>query len=500
MFNKRVLFIALTVVALLAVLAGVSVGSGFTEDVRTAYTERTVDFLSDEPIFSKHSLEELILGSDVIAVVTLESVSRGVEKQKLSNPSGSYSQTGYVKSLEFHFEVEQYLKGQDADRITGLVLNMGSQYNTAAGAMLGKPPDQDRKTDWDDRKAVVFLRDDGKDPEVNWKTGRYWMAVTTPEDDYYSIASFYRRPWLPAVSDSADEQTFLLESDVKGRTTPPETITLDDLKGRISFMEQKIVGRSEQYRRCVVSQLHWHGRESQDTTPYKRDDVAIWSGLPGGAHFFTSPVAPYILQARHDNPLQPGQKDAYVLDGKDKDYFKATTPGYISLARPLPAGDYRIYHAHFPWGLGAGCGGTVPEPEMRRLELFIKVGAPEGTLHEAFLDPVEDGKGVVAAGGTVGVLEPATFSDANGAPATIQRIAWEGEAGGVGTVKITLSPHDSVAGHTVEFIALDGSVSLSLAAAEAQVDAANGTLTWKVESQPWRSGDKLMLRVSAAVS
>ena len=45
---------------------------------------------------------------------------------------------------------------------------------------------------------------------------------------------------------------------------------------------------------------------------------------------------------------------------------------------------------------------------------------------------------------------------------------------------------------TVNFIALDGSVSLSLGVADATVDATTGTLSWTVESQPWQSGDKLM--------
>ena len=146
------------------------------------------------------------------------------------------------------------------------------------------------------------------------------------------------------------------------------------------------------------------------------------------------------------------------------------------------------------------CGGTVPEDEMARAEIIVNVTAPSGTLHEAFFDPAEDGKAVVA-DNTVGVLEPAIFTDANGVEATIQRIAWEAESGGVGTVKLDfISPHNSIAGHTVDFIALNGSVPLSLAVADAQVDATNGTLTWKVQSQPWQSGDKLMLRVSAPVS
>ena len=50
----------------------------------------------------------------------------------------------------------------------------------------------------------------------------------------------------------------------------------------------------------------------------------------------------------------------------------------------------------------------------------------------------------------------------------------------------------------MDFIALDGSVSLSLSVADATMDAANDTLSWPVASQPWRSGDKLMVRIREA--
>ena len=62
-------------------------------------------------------------------------------------------------------------------------------------------------------------------------------------------------------------------------------------------------------------------------------------------------------------------------------------------------------------------------------------------------------------------------------------------------MKLELSPHSTLAGHTLDFIALDGSVQLSLKVAEAEADETTGTLTWKVESQPWKAGDKLMLRI-----
>ena len=62
-------------------------------------------------------------------------------------------------------------------------------------------------------------------------------------------------------------------------------------------------------------------------------------------------------------------------------------------------------------------------------------------------------------------------------------------------MKLTLSPQSSIAGHTLDFIGLDGSVSLSLAVSDAQQD--DTSLVWKLAEQPWQSGDKLMLRIAA---
>ena len=120
-----------------------------------------------------------------------------------------------------------------------------------------------------------------------------------------------------------------------------------------------------------------------------------------------------------------------------------------------------------------------------------------GTLHEAFFDPVTVGS-AVAADGANGVLKPALFAGANGATTTIERIAWEPGSGATGTVKVALSPHTGVASHAVDFIALDGSVSLSLNVADAAVDLASNTLSWPVVSQPWQNGDELMVRIREA--
>lgn len=94
------------------------------------------------------------------------------------------------------------------------------------------------------------------------------------------------------------------------------------------------------------------------------------------------------------------------------------------------------------------------------------------------------------------MLKPAAFTDANGASATLQRIEWApGTGSGPGTVKLKVTPHTGVAGHIVDFLELDGTVSLSLTVDDATVDAANGTLSWPVAAQPWEDGDTLMVRV-----
>ena len=102
----------------------------------------------------------------------------------------------------------------------------------------------------------------------------------------------------------------------------------------------------------------------------------------------------------------------------------------------------------------------------------------------------------VAADDANGVLKPATFTDADGTSATIERISWEpGTGSEPGTVKLKLSPQTVIAAHIVDFIELDGTTSLSLNADVATLDAANNTLSWPVASQPWHDGDELMLRI-----
>ncbi len=101
------------------------------------------------------------------------------------------------------------------------------------------------------------------------------------------------------------------------------------------------------------------------------------------------------------------------------------------------------------------------------LEETITVIASPGTLAESFFDPYADGEAV-------------------GDTTTIGTIRWE-------SGKISAKLTQDVTGHVLDFIALDGSVSLSLCVADASRDS--DALTWAVATQPWSAGDKLMLRI-----
>ena len=144
-------------------------------------------------------------------------------------------------------------------------------------------------------------------------------------------------------------------------------------------------------------------------------------------------------------------------------------PGDVSTGRPLPAGEYRAFmRTRGPEGVMC----DAPALVMQSWEHIITVTAPEGTLSEAFYDPVADG-GATAATTTVGTIRYET-----------------------NTVKAALTP--TVTNHILDFIALDGSVTLSLDVSDAT--EADGVLSWSVTDAPWSAGDQLMLRIRQPVA
>ena len=451
------------------------------------------------------SLEERILASPVIAKVSFDSVSSEAESAVIYDGS-----TKYIALLEFSFSVEEYLKGSGADDIVavwaGPLFDTQDEADNALPAIAAA-----RDAQWDDREAIVFLRHSATYLTSTQQAGRFFLSgeilFGNIPDDYYSLASPHNKLWLPAAAVGAtsqptgDQQRFLTDVPPAEGTGP--TITLGEIKARIGAVTAKLNAGdgTKEYTECV-RETYYLERKNRYLEEIYPDRVNTGSNIsPPHTHQFNSGLAggTVVYELPEGSDITPRVPFEVWLGGGDSGLFSVSSPSQdyqVTSTRPLYEGTYRFHFNHRGPYFSRCDGDTI------RYEWTVTVDAPEGTLHEAFFDPVTDGTAVAAdsanpstGSGQAGVLNPATFTDANSASATIERIAWEPGTGESGTVKLKLSPHNGMAGHAVDFIGLDGTVSLSLQVADATVDATNGTLSWTVTSQPWQNGDKLMLRV-----
>ncbi len=474
------------------------------------------------------SLEELILGSEVIVRARLLDTEQGVETVDYAGEEddGTWVEgTVYGVTLEFRYEALEYLKGSGGKELVAVV--DGEQYyETWLGARaLSQDITGRHDTRWDDREAILFLREV---PDT-WRTkqaDRGYMGILGAWDRNYGE---FR---LPAAAEQesgvagqaeggaagtgqglsgSDGQVFLggttlaelkravRESASAGDAAPAtaaailhgesKTITLGQLKQRMVELEAEAsAGGSEEYRQCV-----YDGYERERYFTYTlsqkrlearqlRTNHELASGLPTGTAFGWGDVAnppPQLLVVYPDYvPAWRGW-----LEGKNANLFEAKK-GIIATARPMPAGEYTYYY-NVQDSKHIICNAY---PELRRTWNVhtVVVTAPEGTVHEAFFDPVALGTGG-GADGTNGVLKPVDFT-LNGVATGLQSLKWQN-----GGITLSLSAPVSLAGYGLEFIAQDGSVLLSLEAVDAS--ESDGTLAWMAPQQPWHEGDLLMLRL-----
>ena len=468
------------------------------------------------------SLELNILESDVIARVSY------LRKQSsyVLRP-GTYAWTAM---LEFRFTVHEYLKGTGPAEIGGIVYWMfeTEAQARAAAARIGAAHD----SRWDSREAIVFLYSPSKEA-VQAVHFVYWgTALPTTSDQYlfgrmievtassggeaYSVASAHRKLWLPAAetpsqgasgssnnnAQSPDDKLFLLDAPapVDGASgavsvTLP-TISQGSMKSKITALEAEAnKGGTPEYRKCVETSYGYeknlrYSAEFDGPFPHVRYTSDIGSGLPAGT---------LVRDIGDESAPSESEVGLSWFKGPDKDLVTDMnvdfTPGdrgtvrykrRVVTTRPLPAGEYAP-NPGGTWHGGMVCA-RYPAIADNYWVIEITVTAPAGTLHEAFFDPVAIGS-AVGADGTNGVIKPADFV-LNGTNTTISSLKWES-----GTATMTLDPSTSLAGHAVDFIALDGSVSLTLSFDDAT--QSGGALTWSAASQPWNAGDLLMLRIGA---
>ena len=451
------------------------------------------------------TLEENILVSDVIARVSYLRRVGSVTSDRWS----------WIARLEFRFEVHEYLKGSGPSEIGALVFY---RYDVEADAQrVAKLLADAHDSRWDDREAIVFLNSTARSyvDTVPLGAGQYYLAyVGSAAEGYvdgYSLASDRYKSWLPeattttsvgAVGQSTTTRSFMLDAPSAGGgavgASSGATISLVALKSKIAALEAEAnAGGTPEYRACV--EFYYSDRRriqrSIDALGYVgwHDRYTMDSGLPAGTVMFEYPSF---------EALSPDRYGRQWYEGPDKDLMAFKRMNFVTstrfvgeyeytlqlvTARPLPAGAYTFY----PNWLG-----TNHEPcnkdwsyKANRILNTLTVTAPSGTLHEALFDPAAASGGAVGFSASVGATTPATFT-VGGSSTRISSLLWSN-----GSVVLTLSPYASLAGQTLDFIALDGSVSSTLAVSAAAVDAAAGTLTWSAASQPWRAGDKLMLRI-----
>ena len=377
------------------------------------------------------ALEERIFKSPVIARVRLNSVTSTVESATIFDGS-----TKYIALLEFSFSVLEYLKGSGASDIVAIwesrpIFDTRREAEAALPAVVAA-----RDVQWDGHDAIVFLQTSLTYLTSTQQAGRYylsWQDEIDVLDDGYSITTRHDKLWLPAEAavgtpsqPTGDQQRFLMDAPPATGTAP--TITLGEMKTRIAAVTAKLNAGdgSEEYRECVQSTYSVTRAEKATTSIPRRRRWRVARKTPD--HELDSGLAASSV-VYEESPffgIFPDKKGRTWLDGADADLFSVESGDavpwdssgdgvnnliyfarFVVSSRPLPAGVYR-FHFNDVWAAFVRCDGWTI-----RYEWTVTVTAPEGTLHEAFFDPVTDGS-VVAADSTNGVLNPAEFTDANG--------------------------------------------------------------------------------------
>ncbi len=459
------------------------------------------------------TIEERIVFADAIARVKLSSVQQIVETLHHHDEHDEFEGSSYVVALEFTFDVLEYLKGSGSSELKAVAEQSGIHYETALGAStVGTDLIPLRDVRWDDREAVVFLINTDWIPSTD-QADRYRLGYLDPLGyEQFTLTGEFQM-WLPdaatpttesgasgqASASSSTEQRFLLEEppETDEDTTQLATISLSALKSRIGDIEAEITAAKEagsteytheEYEECVRKKYEKE-REVQYTVDLRGEyyrvttKIPLASGLPDGIQIHQG-----ISGSFGWPEIQPRTYGGVSIGGNDQHLFEGAYPFKVATKRPLPVGEYRIYFWELSYIL-ALCDGT-PEEQKKWDELVITVTAPDDVVHEAFFDPVAIGD-AVGADATNGQLKPVEFDVEGRGTKSISSIEWED-----GEVTMVLSPSAPSDAYDLDFIGLDGNVTLSLLGAEATVSG--GTITWDVATQPWNDGDLLMLRMRPA--
>ena len=471
----------------------------------TAMPDNVMPMAFPPPRLTPNTIDQYIFRADVIVRASFLSAAAGVES----------AGAAFLPVNNLRFRAVEYLKGTGAEEFTVAAAPLAYPGNTHATRQEAQRTAEEqlaaRNTTWDNREGVLFLTHGtwgASESSGSAEPLRFaWHGVS--ESPWNYSLDELERVWLPnqsaaGVTGQSDaDRSYLTSTSGAGGATGSagaSAISLSDLRSQIAAMDTLLAKGAgiEDYEDCIARQLRYGTtqREYLARTGMERArpvyEHRIASGLAAGESISSEPErSTYTESPRYSR---------FWVEGVDREHFVAgvldddndPTNGwfwYERTARPLPAGTYETA-THFHSYLYMPCNF---DPNLHFLNRLI-VTAPPGTVHEAFFDPVAIDS-AIGANGANGVLKPTSFTT-NGTSTTMQSLSWDT----TGIVTLTISPNASLDGLALDFIALDGSIALTLPASAAKTDSAAGTLRWSMLNSPWQAGDKLMLRIRNATS
>ena len=463
------------------------------------------------------SVEELVFLSDIVARVSLVSAEAGIQPVYVQNELMQQA------AFAFRFQVLEYLKGSGGGELSVKVPvdSLGASWlrymsaNSEEALGIAEAHFAVRDARWDDREAIVFLKSKPAPSSEQGASGassdnslQFTDVGASSSNIYrYSISSDMNKTWLPATNaatgaaDSDQTRYFTAEppqsSGAAGASaSSASSISLADIEDIIEANGALLAKNQDvpYYEECLTLKFRYTALYKTGWYMETRYETEIASGtLPGSVEIWEDIEEgdPYYQTWWIEGP----NTHLFTIIKEDPD--NDPTTGYkwkVSANRPLPSGKYIINYDGQPW-IAAPCNFNPEEGYINEQTLIAT--APDGVLHEAFFDPAPLGVGVGAnsASGGVGALKPAEFKH-NGATVAIEQIEWSPNTN---KVALKLSNRSAkLAGHHIDFIELDASVSLRLDIDDAETTSTGygQTLSWEVCRQPWHPGDLLMLRIA----
>ena len=490
----------------------------------------------------ERSLEERIARSDYIVRATMSSMSSSsVAIEELED---------YRVIMEFTFKVHEYLKGQGPSEIVAVWIG-GWEYSSLESAEMDRPDIVARRdTQWDSRESIVFMRDLSFPP--NWPGPTFEELFTEPErqflsfgfetykDDNFSLHSKEAKLWLPSAvppdtalssTSTAENKAFLLDLPgtpdgaladalTDGTAYPgPPTINLADLKAEVKKISDRFAGGngSEEFKHCV--EFVYEYERTKDYYGSPRNGGLVNHLEPWNLRRVSGRHAGTVLHTYENRDrIYSNVLNQIWFEGKDASLFTQSIEGVSSrdsngdgkitpprtagtdllspdrisytqkiiTTRPIPAGEYTAVKKEI-WPAFSACKYTIS------VDWNVTYIAPDGTIHEAFFDPVAlAGGGVGADTFGNGVLRPQALTF-NGKSSSLESLSWQS-----GKVTLALTDGIDLTGLNLDFINLNGNTALSLKAGVAPANSTKKTYTWPVANAPWAAGDLLMIRLREA--